>query len=94
MQDQSKELQQIRDSRKQGYATLCTIICDHCKVYAFSIIEKLTALGYEKDIESIHLPDCLEDHRIMKQPQQLTECSKFILLTILEPRLTLYSSLE
>ena len=32
-------------------------------------------MGYEKDIESIQYPDSLYDHKLVKQPQRLTERS-------------------
>ena len=41
----------------------------------FSITKNLRALGYEKDIESIKYPDSLDEHKLVKVPQRLTERS-------------------
>jgi len=38
-----------------------------------AIVEKLKELGYEKDLESIEYPDSLDDLKLVKQPQRLTE---------------------
>ncbi|KAK0239425.1 hypothetical protein EDD85DRAFT_449636 [Armillaria nabsnona] len=38
-----------------------------------AIYEKLVALGYERDLESIRFPDSLEEHRLVKQTRPLTE---------------------
>ncbi|KIL71424.1 hypothetical protein M378DRAFT_19760 [Amanita muscaria Koide BX008] len=37
-----------------------------------SIVEKLKALGWEKDLQSIRYPDSLEEHKLVKLPQRLT----------------------
>ncbi|KAF8634888.1 hypothetical protein AX15_000640 [Amanita polypyramis BW_CC] len=38
-----------------------------------AIVQKLKALGWEKDLESIRYPDDLGDHKHVKAPQRLTE---------------------
>jgi hypothetical protein len=47
-------------------------------------VEKLKALGWEKDLDSIRRPDSLDDHKLVRVPQRLTERSKpglFVTLT-------------
>ncbi|KAF9469536.1 hypothetical protein BDZ94DRAFT_5246 [Collybia nuda] len=38
-----------------------------------AIIERLEGLGWEKDVQSIEYPDSLEEHKLVKRPQRLTD---------------------